>query len=105
VTKSGKVFQCLYPKEKRPRVVKVWDDPKRQVRTILNDADTNRTFVAGPDPAEGEGQWFYFELTAKPEKKPFDRSAVTAHAPEPLQSALIFARFLVKEGLLKDKAQ
>jgi hypothetical protein len=105
VTKSGKVFQCLYPKGKEPRVVKVWDDPKRQVRTILNDADTNRTFVAGPDPAEGEGQWFYFELTEKPEKKPFDRSAVTAHAQEPLQSALIFARFLVKEGLLKDKAQ
>jgi hypothetical protein len=104
VTKSGKVFQCLRPKGKEPRVVKVWDDPKRQVRTILNDADTNRTFVAGPDPAEGEGQWFYFELTEKPEKKPFDRSAVTAHAQEPLQSALIFARFLVKEGQLKDKA-
>jgi hypothetical protein len=105
VTKSGKVFQCLRPKGKEPRVVKVWDDPKRQVRTILNDADTNRTFVAGPDPAEGEGQWFYFELTEKPEKKPFDRSAVTAHAQEPLQSALIFARFLVKEGKIKDKAQ
>ena len=104
VTRSGKVFQLQRPEKKEPKVVKVWDDSKRLVSTILNDADTNRTFVAGPDPAEGPGHWFYFELTDNPEKKPFDRSAMeTIKAEEPLQSSLVFARFLVKEGLIKDK--
>jgi hypothetical protein len=106
VTKSGKVFQCLRPDKKEPRMVKVWTDGTRPVNTILNDVDTNRTFVAGLDLAEGPGKWFYFELTDKPEKKPFDRSALDSiKAEEPLRSSLVFARFLVKEGKIKDKAK
>jgi hypothetical protein len=104
VTKSGKVFQCLRPDKKEPRMVKVWTDGTRPVNTILNDVDTNRTFVAGLDLAEGPGKWFYFELTDRPEKKPFDRSALDSiKAEEPLKSSLVFARFLVKEGKIKDK--
>ncbi len=104
VTRSGKVFRCLYPEKGEPRVVKVWDDPKRPVTTILNDVDTNRTFVAGNDGAEGAGRRFYFELADRPERLPYDPAGVTADAPEPLKPALLFARFLLKEGKLKDKA-
>src|SRR5262249_17460236 len=103
LTRSGKLFQLGLPAKGEPKVTKVWDDAKRPLREALVDADAGRTFLAGPDLADGrQGRCFYFEPAEKPKPLPFDRTALDpVKAEEPLKSSLEFARFLLKQGKLK----
>jgi hypothetical protein len=79
----------------------IWDDKDRPVTHYLTDTDADRTFLFTKPAKPGE-LGVFFELSDKPEPKPYDLSKINASkAEEPLKGALERARFLADQKLLK----
>jgi hypothetical protein len=103
VTASGKVYRSPRPDKGKDRKAEaVWDDAKRPVVALIQDADAGKSFVFCKAGKDGKG--VYFELAAKPELAPYDAAGIKpAKVDDPLPAVLGYAQALVADKKVKDK--
>jgi hypothetical protein len=106
ITDEGKVYVARDTKQGKRKLESLWSDDKHKIGVLVTDAKTGKTFAFTKprDPKAQPKDEVYFELADPIKPKPFDSAKLTAtSAPEPLNTAIQHARFLVAEKLIAEK--
>jgi hypothetical protein len=103
VTDSGKLTRAPKPDKGKDRKMEaVWDDKKRPIVAFITDADADRTFLFCKPDKDGKG--VYFEMSDKPDLRPYDASKVPeAKTADQLPAVLAYAKILVADKKIKAK--
>jgi hypothetical protein len=74
VTQSGKLYVSPRPKkgEKARQMRALWDDPKRPVVAVIEDADNGKVWLFAKDETPGAKGGLYFEMKEKIQAESFD---------------------------------
>jgi hypothetical protein len=103
LTASGKVYRSPKPEKGKERKTEaVWEDAKRPVVAIMQDADAKKSYLFCKPDKDGTG--VYFELSAKPAECPYDAKRIKPGKPDdPLPAVLGYAKILLADKKIKEK--
>ena len=105
VTEYGDVYLSRPPAEKQERKVeKVWDGRRQPVHALITDAGTDKVwcFVEPFFTDKPDEERVYFELSAKPDPKPYKLKKIEKpKIDEPLKSVLEYAHVLQADKKIK----
>ena len=78
VTESGKLYVAPAAKkgEKSRRMKPLWDDVKRPIVAVLEDANKDKVWLFATDKAKGATRELYFEMKDTIKAEPFDHAAL-----------------------------
>ncbi len=107
MTDSGKLYVARKPDKGERKLEEVWVDKKRPIHGAITDTASGKTFLFGAELADSP-QFFYFELSDKPEICKCDRpKLIDKRLPRSLDVSISYARILVADKKIKveSKAQ
>jgi hypothetical protein len=106
---SGKLYVCKKaPRGEARKLELLYDDGDSPIKALITDCATNRTFAftAPDEPQSGKGKRVYFELSPRPEPKPYEvRQLTGVKIDYRVRTIWELAQVLVHEGKVKAKPE